>query len=121
MADDSSSFLHCKRLTTVTSLLLSKFINVISKLMSLSDTSLVSVFVLYLFLEGRMMRCTWIPPIKMQKHAVVITSHYLIVSFTCTRKEKKKNEDDYCNLPTIIFCADAFPAHRCPFIKFFVN
>ena len=58
--------------------------------MSLSDTSLVSVFVLYLFLEGRMMRCTWIPPIKMQKHAVVITSHYLIVSFTCTRKEKKK-------------------------------
>ena len=66
MADDSSSFLYCKRLTSLTSLLLSKFISVISKLMILPDTSLVSVFVLYLFIEGRMMRRRCISPINVK-------------------------------------------------------
>ena len=29
-----------------------------------------------------------------------------------------ERSDDYRNLPTIEFCADLSPAHRCPFIKF---
>ena len=58
------------------------------------------------------------------KNAKACRRHYVPLPhrvFHMYPERKKKNEDDYCNLPTIIFCADAFPAHRCPFIEFFVN